>query len=136
MVLVHDTSAKCALQMYEVSMKYLKPLSSYRADTILRRTERWMDRQREKNNMSPEPSSGRHSDTKCLLGRQKRVVPGLDLAIVSRPDRVQAANLSTSLCVCLFVCVCLSVRLSVLEPTFPLLKTRLVSESQFHICLA
>ena len=34
-VLVHDTSSQCALQMYEVSLKYLKRLSSYRADTIL-----------------------------------------------------------------------------------------------------
>ena len=35
MVLVHDTSSPCALQMYEVSLKYLYRLSSYRADTIL-----------------------------------------------------------------------------------------------------
>ena len=35
MVLVHDTSSKCALQMYEVSLKCLYWLSSYRADTIL-----------------------------------------------------------------------------------------------------
>ena len=34
-VLVHDTSSQCALKMYEVSLKYLKRLSSYRADTIL-----------------------------------------------------------------------------------------------------
>ena len=33
--LVHDTSSQCALQMYEVSLKYLEQLSSYRADTIL-----------------------------------------------------------------------------------------------------
>ena len=35
MVLVHDTSSQCALQMYKVSLKYLLRLSSYRADTIL-----------------------------------------------------------------------------------------------------
>ena len=34
-VLVHDTLSQCALQMYEVSLKYLYRLSSYRADTIL-----------------------------------------------------------------------------------------------------
>ena len=34
MVLVQDMS-ECALQMYEVSLKYLYLLSSYRADTIL-----------------------------------------------------------------------------------------------------
>ena len=35
MVLVHDTSPQCALQMYEVSLEYMYWLSSYRADTIL-----------------------------------------------------------------------------------------------------
>ena len=35
MVLVHDTSSQCALQIYEVSLKYLLLSSSYRADTIL-----------------------------------------------------------------------------------------------------
>ena len=39
MVLVHDTSSECALQIYEVSLKYLKRLSSYREDTILYRTD-------------------------------------------------------------------------------------------------
>ena len=33
MVHVHDTSSEYALQMYEVSLKYLSQLSSYRADT-------------------------------------------------------------------------------------------------------
>ena len=33
MVLVHDTLSGCVLQMNEVSMKYFKGLSSYRADT-------------------------------------------------------------------------------------------------------
>ena len=35
MVLVHDTSSQCALQMYKFSLKYMKRLSSYRVDTIL-----------------------------------------------------------------------------------------------------
>ena len=35
LVLVHDTSSQCALQMYEDSLKYLLWLSSYRGDTIL-----------------------------------------------------------------------------------------------------
>ena len=35
MVLVHDTWCQCALQMYKVSFKYLKRLSSYRAERIL-----------------------------------------------------------------------------------------------------
>ena len=35
MVLVQDTLSECALQMYEVSLKYLKQISSYRVDTIL-----------------------------------------------------------------------------------------------------
>ena len=33
MVPVHNTSYECALHMYEVSLKYLQRLSSYRADT-------------------------------------------------------------------------------------------------------
>ena len=36
MVLVHDTCSECALQMYEVSLEYLQPLSSYRADTKIK----------------------------------------------------------------------------------------------------
>ena len=32
--LVHETLSQCALQMYEVSFKYMKRLSSYRGDTI------------------------------------------------------------------------------------------------------
>ena len=35
MALGHDNSSQCALQMYEVSLKYLSRLSSYRAHTIL-----------------------------------------------------------------------------------------------------
>ena len=35
MVREHDTSSQCALQLCEVSLKYLLRLSSYRADTIL-----------------------------------------------------------------------------------------------------
>ena len=35
MVLVHNTLSECALQLYEVSLKYLLRLLSYRLDTIL-----------------------------------------------------------------------------------------------------
>ena len=35
MVLVHYTLSECALQMFEVSLKYLLGFSSYRADAIL-----------------------------------------------------------------------------------------------------
>ena len=34
MVLVHETSSECALEMYKVSLKYPLQLSSYRADSI------------------------------------------------------------------------------------------------------
>ena len=50
MVIVHDTPFECALQMYEVSSKYLLQFSSYRADTIC---DRQTDRRNGKNNMSP-----------------------------------------------------------------------------------
>ena len=33
MVLVHDAPSECAIQRYEVSLKYLKCFSRYRADT-------------------------------------------------------------------------------------------------------
>ena len=36
---VNDTSSRCALQVYEVSLKYLLRFSSYRAVTILRPTD-------------------------------------------------------------------------------------------------
>ena len=45
MVLVHDMSSECALKMYEISLKYVWQLSSYRADTILWPTERRTDEQ-------------------------------------------------------------------------------------------
>ena len=35
MVLMQDTFSECALQVYEVSLKYLWRLSSYKADMIL-----------------------------------------------------------------------------------------------------
>ena len=41
MGLVHDTSSECAIQMYEVLLKYLLVLSSYRADTA--QTDTWTD---------------------------------------------------------------------------------------------
>ena len=34
-VLMHHTLSERALQLYEVSLKYLRRLTSYRADTIL-----------------------------------------------------------------------------------------------------
>ena len=48
MVLVQDTSFECALQMYEVCLKYLWRLSSYRADRILWWTDRQTDGRRDK----------------------------------------------------------------------------------------
>ena len=39
MALMHDTLSECALQIYEVSLKYLWRLSSYRVDTTLWRTD-------------------------------------------------------------------------------------------------
>ena len=39
MVLVHDMLSECALQMYEILLKYLLRLSSYRADMILWQTD-------------------------------------------------------------------------------------------------
>ena len=54
MVVVHDTPSECALQMCEVWSKYLLQFSSYRADTILRQT----DRRKGKNNMSPQSFTG------------------------------------------------------------------------------
>ena len=39
MVVMHDTLSECALQIYEVSLKHLWRLPSYRADTILWRID-------------------------------------------------------------------------------------------------
>ena len=50
MIVVHATPSECALQMYEVSSKYLLKFSSYRADTILWQTDRQTQGE---NNMSP-----------------------------------------------------------------------------------
>ena len=59
MVLVHDTSSECALQLYEVPLKYLERLSSYRADTILWGTDKPTigptDRRKGESNMSTDP---------------------------------------------------------------------------------
>ena len=45
MVLVHDTSSRLGLQVYQVSLKNLKRFSSYRADTICDgQTDRQTDR--------------------------------------------------------------------------------------------
>ena len=60
MFLVHDTLSECALQMFEVSSKYLLRVLIYRVDTILWLTDsqadRRMDGRNGKNNMSPDPS--------------------------------------------------------------------------------
>ena len=66
MVLVHDTSSRRGLQVYQVSLKNLERFSSYRADTICdgqtdRRTDGQTDRRTGKNNMSPDPVGGRHN---------------------------------------------------------------------------
>ena len=54
MVLVHDTSSRRGLQVYQVSLKNLKRFSSYRADTICDgQTDGRTDRRTGKNNMSP-----------------------------------------------------------------------------------
>ena len=67
MVLVHDTSPRRGLQVYQVSLKNLKRFSSYRADTICDgQTDRQTDRRRGKNNMSPDPVGGRHNDSKII----------------------------------------------------------------------
>ena len=57
MVIVYDTLSECALQMYEVLLKYLWRLSNYRADTILWQTDKQTDGRKGKT-MSPDPSSG------------------------------------------------------------------------------
>ena len=70
MVLVHDTSSRRGLQVYQVSLKNLKRFSSYRADKICDgQTDRQTDRRTGKNNMSPDPVGGRHNDKgagKCV----------------------------------------------------------------------
>ena len=57
MVLVHDTSSQCALQMYDVSSKCLK---GYQVVEQTRLTDKQTDRCEGKNNMSPNPEVGRH----------------------------------------------------------------------------
>ena len=64
MVLEHDTSSECALQMYEVSLKYLYSLMVIKLwrgqDFVMyRQTDRQTDRHKGKNNMSPDPSRGK-----------------------------------------------------------------------------
>ena len=49
MVLMHDMASECALQMYEVSLKYS---NSYQD------VERRTDGRKGKNNMCPDPSKG------------------------------------------------------------------------------
>ena len=62
MALVHDTSSRRGLQVYQVSLKNLKQFLSYRADTICDgQTDGRTDRRMGKNNMSPDPVGGRHN---------------------------------------------------------------------------
>ena len=75
MVLVHDTSSRRGLQVYQVSLKNLQRFSSYRADMICdgqtdRQTDGRTDRRTGKNNMSPDPVGGRHNDLGLLLGQR------------------------------------------------------------------
>ena len=59
MILMHDTSSECALQTYEVSLKYLLRLSSYRGDTLFvtdRQTDGQTGKRKGENNMPPDPS--------------------------------------------------------------------------------
>ena len=63
MVLVHDTSSRRGLQVYQVSLKNLKQFSSYRADKIC---DEQTDRRKGKNNMSPDPVGGRHKKIKKM----------------------------------------------------------------------
>ena len=61
MVLVHDVSSECALQMYEVSLRYLLRLSSYRGDTFFvkdRQTDGQTGKRNGENNMPANPSRG------------------------------------------------------------------------------
>ena len=59
MVLVHDTSCRRGLQVYQVSMKNLKRFSSYRADTICDgQTDRQTDRRTGKTICLPTLSGG------------------------------------------------------------------------------
>ena len=71
MVLVNDTLSQCALQMYDVSLKYLQRLSSYRAAMICDgqtdgRTDRQTDT-RGKTICLPTLTGGRHNYKDAFL---------------------------------------------------------------------
>ena len=75
MVLVHDTSSRRGLQVYQVSLKNLQRFSSYRVDTICdgqtdRQTDRRTDRQtdaRGKTICLPTLSGGDITIISCIL---------------------------------------------------------------------
>ena len=56
-------SSECALQMYEVSLKYLQQLTSYRADTILC----WTDRRKGQNKHARVMVLVHDTQSKCVL---------------------------------------------------------------------
>ena len=56
MVLSHDTPSECALQIYEVSLKYL----GFQVIERTRCCDGQIDVRKGENNMPPEPSRGRH----------------------------------------------------------------------------
>ena len=57
MVLVHDTSSQCALQKYEISLKYLYS-NGYQVIERTRFCDGQTDGRKGKNNMSPDPCRG------------------------------------------------------------------------------
>ena len=67
---MHDILSQCALQVFEIWLKFLKRFSSYRADKIFV-TDRQMDGRTDgrkgENIISPDPSTGRHDDCKVSL---------------------------------------------------------------------
>ena len=69
MVLVHDTSSRRGLQVYQVSLKNLKRFSSYRADTICDgQMDGRMDRQTDgQTHGEPDPVGGRHNSFSYIL---------------------------------------------------------------------
>ena len=95
-VLALCTSSHVALHLCKVSWKYLKRFLGYRADTILWQTGGRTDDQG-KNNMSPNPTVGRHNDSWqkrfVLLGQID--LPSGDKADTTRRKWLMAEDLPT-----------------------------------------